>query len=343
MSAPDFFVNKIRRMFNDTEVSRLHQVESLWSGYGEIARYAVPARQSSYITKYINLRAAIDHPRGWQSDFAHQRKLSSYHNEQSFYQTLSSFCNEQCRVPALLDSGSDKQSIWLIMEDLDASGFSARCTSVLGGASPQLMKQKHILDVDMPIPLQTCIDWLANFHGVFITKDISSVWPIGTYWFLSTRPDEFNAMPESALKNVAKLVDEKLNTTHYQTLLHGDAKIANFCFSDDAKRVAALDFQYAGRGCGVKDLIYLLGSYYSSDELYLYAEQAIDRYFATFRTKVNNTLSLKQKDALEAQWRALIPFAWADFQRFLRGWSPSHIKLNRYSAEQTNQALKTLR
>jgi hypothetical protein len=43
--------------------------------------------------------------------------------------------------------------------------------------------------------------------------------------------------------------------------------------------------------------------------------------------------------ALEAEWRQLLPFAWADFERFLIGWASEHYKLNGFMKEQTNIAL----
>jgi hypothetical protein len=46
--------------------------------------------------------------------------------------------------------------------------------------------------------------------------------------------------------------------------------------------------------------------------------------------------------ALEAEWRYLEVFAWADFERFLSGWSPSHFKLNAYSDSKTQDALSRL-
>ena len=47
-------------------------------------------------------------------------------------------------------------------------------------------------------------------------------------------------------------------------------------------------------------------------------------------------------DALEADWRALYPFAWADFFRFLQGWSPGHWKLHRYSTRLTDEVIAEL-
>ena len=47
-------------------------------------------------------------------------------------------------------------------------------------------------------------------------------------------------------------------------------------------------------------------------------------------------------DALESDWRGLYPVAWTDFVRFLRGWSPGHWKIHRYSARLAREVLEAL-
>jgi hypothetical protein len=46
--------------------------------------------------------------------------------------------------------------------------------------------------------------------------------------------------------------------------------------------------------------------------------------------------------ALEKEWRSLYRVAWADFHRFLKGWSPSHWKINSYSERITAEVIKSL-
>ena len=47
-------------------------------------------------------------------------------------------------------------------------------------------------------------------------------------------------------------------------------------------------------------------------------------------------------EALETEWRALYPVAWADFERFMMGWSPGHRKLTEYSDATTDRALEAV-
>jgi len=45
---------------------------------------------------------------------------------------------------------------------------------------------------------------------------------------------------------------------------------------------------------------------------------------------------------LEREWRSLFDVAWADFHRFLKGWSPDHWKLNSYSERLTKRVIERL-
>gem|GEM_PF-6732341 len=55
-------------------------------------------------------------------------------------------------------------------------------------------------------------------------------------------------------------VDRLLGQARFQTLVHGDAKHDNFCLAARANGAAAVDFQYVGRGPGIKDVAYFLAS-----------------------------------------------------------------------------------
>ncbi|EQM44960.1 hypothetical protein D042_4748 [Vibrio parahaemolyticus NIHCB0757] len=48
-------------------------------------------------------------------------------------------------------------------------------------------------------------------------------------------------------------------------------------------------------------------------------------------------------DEVEHEWRPLFAVAWADFQRFVKGWSPDHWKINPYTEALTRRALAYLR
>jgi len=45
---------------------------------------------------------------------------------------------------------------------------------------------------------------------------------------------------------------------------------------------------------------------------------------------------------LEADWRPLYRLAWADFHRFMKGWSPGHWKLSDYSERVTREVIESL-
>ncbi|CAM3326212.1 oxidoreductase family protein [Shewanella violacea] len=325
-------------------------IQTLWSGYGEIVRYGLKGETcpSSIVVKSIRPPKQTQHPRGWNTSASHQRKLLSYRVEVNWYKTWSNLCDEGARVPICYGISShdlgdiplssfdaqaqrledDSQAI-ILLSDLDAQGYPLRHQSLT-------LEQAKV-----------CIEWLACFHGQFMQDSPSDDWPrglwkTGSYWHLGTREDEYLAMPESPLKLSAHRLDRLLTQTRFKTLVHGDAKVANFCFSDDSLRVAAVDFQYVGGGCGMRDLVYFLGSCLSQQECDQHQASLIDYYFLKLEKTLINKQSTISAGKVEQEWRPLFTLAWADFQRFILGWAPEHHKNNDFSRAMTSQALKYL-
>ncbi|HMR75582.1 MAG TPA: phosphotransferase [Polyangiaceae bacterium] len=300
-------------------------IQSLWSGYGEIWRVKLAGGSvESVVVKCVTPPDVQRHPRGWSSDASHQRKLRSYDVECAFYEQFAPRCTAVCRVPRCYGvQRLDDPAGWLIvLEDLDAAGYAGRRSSV---------SDAHV---------EQCLVWLAEFHATFLGAEPSRLWPIGTYWHLATRADELEVVADSRLKRLAPLLDAQLNACAFQTLVHGDAKLANFCFG--ARGVAAVDFQYVGGGAGIKDVAYFFSSCWDGQECERLAPRFLDRYFELLQERLRAQrpdLDARTRERVEAEWRQLYPVAWADFCRFLAGWAPEHWKLHVYSRGLLERAL----
>jgi hypothetical protein len=311
-----------------TELIELGVIQSLWSGYGSIVRYGLKGTAlESVVVKHVSLPEAVAHPRGWNTDLSHQRKMKSYEVETAWYRDWSARCGAGCRVPKCLALESVRHESIMVLEDLDASGYALRRTSV--GA----------------VELHACLSWLAHFHATFMGVEPTGLWESGTYWHLQTRPDELAilATEDPALKDAAVAIDQALKASPYQTLVHGDAKLANFCFSEDGASVAAVDFQYVGAGCGMKDVAYLIGSCLDELACERLESELLAHYFGVLREALASRAGDLDLDALERDWRALYPLAWTDFHRFLKGWSPGHWKINGYSERLAREVVAGLK
>lgn len=319
---------EIRDVLGAHEVLPAERIQRLWSGYGEVRRLRTPgAEEPTAIAKLVQPPDARDHPRGWVSDLSHRRKLRSYAVEQAFYRNQALRCDSHCTVPRTLHGRALDGGFLLVLQDMDAAGFPLR--------------RGQCSDTE----LQACLAWLANFHATFLGEAPVGLWEVGTYWHLATRPEELAATADAALVAAAPLLDARLNGCRYRSLVHGDAKVANFCFSSDGARVAAVDFQYVGGGAGIKDVAYLLGSCMDDAGCEARADAALDHYFCCLRGAIARrtdgavAVDLVDLIELEAEWRALYPVAWADFNRFLAGWAPDHAKLHGYSQRMTRRVL----
>ncbi|OUR95665.1 hypothetical protein A9Q84_14280 [Halobacteriovorax marinus] len=294
-----------------SSISKVELIQELWSGYGQLNR--VYFDQTSLIIKLIQFPTIQDHPRGWNSDFSHIRKEKSYDVERNFYKFYNEAI-ENSYIPKYVISGEVDSQHYLILEDLLTKNFTPKVSITWE-------------------EVQLCLKWLANFHAKYLGVEPEHLWKIGTYWHLETRPDELAILDDLELKQAAPLIDQKLNSAKHQTLVHGDAKLANFLFNDH--EVAAVDFQYVGGGVGIKDVAYFLSSIYDEDQLQHHESECLDYYFSEL-------MKITQNQELEIEWRELYPYAWSDFYRFLKGWSPGHWKIHSYSELMKERVLKCL-
>lgn len=318
----------IKKTLHASHVSKGAVIQALWSGYGEVYRANLTgAAVPSVIVKHINPRQQDgSHPRGWHSDVSVNRKMKSYEVEQTWYEHYAQHCNDHCKVPTCYAIYGDEEQRWIVMEDLDSSGYPNRFSRL------------------RPDQCVRCLAWLAQFHALFLHTKSDDLWPVGTYWHLATRQQEWHACGDAELKDRAEALDTLLNHCRYQTLVHGDAKVANFCFAEENSKlgVAAVDFQYTGGGCGIKDIAYFLGSCLNNHDCHTNASPLLDCYFELLKKACRQrTHPIVGADflAIEMEWRDLYPVAWADFHRFLAGWSPDHQKINDYARLQTRIAL----
>jgi hypothetical protein len=303
----DAVVSVIRDQLKDDSIELRELVQELWGGNenGGLFRLASRRTGKTFICKWYNLVG-----QEVSGDEGKMRKLRSYRVERQFYEQLPPLP----RMPHLMLA----QESWVVLEDL--------C-----GEFPERRAELSMSEAEGKAQVFLCLQWLASLHQQFLGKERSfpaGLWEVGSYWHLATRLKELDNLPDNGdLKRYAKIVSQRLQQASHQTLIHGDAKVANFCFQKEAKAVAGLDFQYVGRGIGLVDVHYFLGSCLTEADHLEYERECLNGYFE----------ALNCDPAVEQEWRELYPFVVFDFHRFLQGWRPGHVKINalmkRYTAE----------
>ena len=297
----------------------VRQIQRLWGGMGAV--YSLVAQTAGGgSAELVAKRVAL--PSGALS-FGDQRKKDSYACEACFYESLAPELRRAgCGVPAgLLVERRDDGSVTIVMSKLAGRSRS------LGAAETA-----------------TAVGWVARMHActwgaradAAVAKGLQAQ---GCYWYLDTRPDEWESMPERGwqgrLKHAAKALDRRLKHDPSQCCVHGDLKADNLCFAGQA--VAMCDFQYCGKACPTKDLAYLLccaadeGCSRQSSEksathhlapVDLVAERLVGcRYLAMYHTLLSEGLSSRGEPApaLESL-RAALDLAYADLCRWMVGW-----------------------
>ena len=294
-------------------VSKEKQLCSLWAGYGRVTAVDVLDGRGSRSPVVVKRVA----PPASNSDaVGHARKLDSYRAEACFYRSVGGALagDGGCQVAAPLavveDGAGGRYALTLALTDLRPT-HPHFCKGSLNSAQ-----------------LKACLRWLAAFHASFwglagAPPDLAT--RQGTFWHLATRPDEHASMPDCGewgeLKRAAAAIDARLRARAsgpHGTLVHGDAKAANFCWAarEGGSEAAAFDFQYVGAGVGARDVAYLLSSAGSASDgegacLDLYHEALMEELASRGRDPAGY-----DRETLRSDY----DLSAADFVRFMAGW-----------------------
>lgn len=163
-------------------------IQELWSGYGKIMRIDLIGTDTpSVVVKHVQLPRQQNHPRGWNTDIGHQRKVKSYQVEMKWYKSHSPY--SKARIPQCLALETYEGEVLMVLEDLDEAGFPLRKRSVSWEE------------------ITSCLAWLARFHASYLGKEAEGLWEMGTYWHLATRPQELEVLDDQRLKEAAPRIE----------------------------------------------------------------------------------------------------------------------------------------
>lgn len=266
------------------------QVCRLWAGMGHVYELSFRERKNNN-TRFIV--KCVDPDPSQVDSIGGRRKANSYQVEANFYERYAEDLIDDHDLPLprpLYVERNGNQTI-LCMTKLESS------SNISNNIEKEVMK------------------WLAKLHASTWKSDAQGLHPIGSYWYLDTRPDEHADMPrkgwQGRLKRAARAIDSRLQRDDMQCIIHGDAKDANILFTENGE-VAMCDFQYCGKGPPTRDLAYFLcSSTYPANE-----EELLQVYY-------NELIALLPSDVTKPtmdQLKESLEIAFADYCRFMAGW-----------------------
>lgn len=263
----------------------------------------------SYVAKVVE-------PPSHDISVSHARKVRSYQVEAAFYQNAvpallaDEACSTACPVPT-------PHHVQCTLED--STGGSM--VLVMSDLAPQYPSRHSGFGLPHA---KAVLSWLAAFHAQFWAPAarVEGVWEEGCYWHLATRIEELAAIGrgDGSVKNQAFAIAEELRSGPSITLLHGDAKAANFLFNDavpEEPTCVAYDFQYTGYGDPMKDVVYALSSSTASATVGRHEEELLRHY----HTQLTTRLTHEQAEAYSLEYmKERLELAAADYYRFMAGW-----------------------
>ncbi len=303
MPITSFLQDTLQHLITDFDVQGLQHIQDLWKGYGQVYRYENEANHR--VIKHYHW-SQLPRAKTPAEAFAIERKITSFKNEVAWYAEKPLGASFQA-FPATYGHAVGKDEIVLVMQDIGSLGYDCHRSTI------------------PPTEISNTLKLLAQLHAAGLQAPLPQQW--GGYWHLATRPYEWENMPSGPIKRHAKPLQQTLQNCPYITVLHGDAKPANYGVHQTTGAVVAYDFQYWGRGVGSQDVACYLFGVASNAESWNY-------YTARYFEFLDNALEAHpQKEQVITAWRALMPICRLDYYRFLLGWNPQHKKLANYHWE----------
>jgi hypothetical protein len=262
---------------------RIKTVCRLWGGMGHV--YELSFGSTSFIVK------CIDPDPDQLESLGGRRKGVSYQVEAHFYESYAINLIDrhglQLPRPYLVERDGDRTTICMSkLEARQHGGFE-----------------------------KAVITWLAKLHATTWGQNADGLQPIGSYWYLDTRPDEHASMPrkgwQGRLKRAARAIDTRLRRDPMQCIIHGDAKDANILWGDDGQ-VAMCDFQYCGKAPPTRDLAYFLCSSTNRED----EDSLLELYY---KELVMHLPDSAERPSFE-QLKESLELAYCDYARFMSGW-----------------------
>lgn len=282
---------------------------SLWAGYGQIVSINatnVHNQQCSLVVKQFIP------PKTRDESEDHCRKVRSYSVESSFYKTVSPQMRARgVLVPQLMGVSEEDDGVMIVMSDLSDHGtyYTRR------GNQLTIEEGKALLS------------WLAKFHAVhFRTTDPpQGLWNEGSFWQLGTRQDELDDLEEEWVRlgldrSKAEEIHKIITNTRFRTVIHGDAKAANFFFypgqGDVPLEIGGYDFQYCGMATPLRDVAYLICCSIQGCLVHEYEEDLLSHYY----TELTSSLCPEHAEEYPMEeFREMYNLCIVDLARFMSG------------------------
>ena len=231
------------------------------------------AGPESVIVKFPTLRV---------SNLETGKGLLAYEREMRFYQNFSVDCPLS---PPAFYGGSDvsgEGDYLLLMEDLESFRFVSQleglsvqdASACMAGLARMHAYYWEKPELDVVDSLYQFSDWADIYAPIIATG-----WPLFQKDFGDLIPPEMLPMYEPG-NAAAGAIFRYFSERRPKTLLHGDARIENFCFDASSGAARAYDWQLAAAGPGIYDVMYSFANSVAPDTLFEQGESMLRDYHA---------------------------------------------------------------